>query len=280
MRVLSWNILHGGGGRREAILAAIAAIDPDVVTLQEVRRSEGSDPLLEGLADLGLGEQVLSPLGDARSNGVLIASRWPLTAEPLRPAGPGADPGAPVYLMKARLSWPGRATGPAQGEVDGGGQDEEEGGAELLNLVAVRFPQKQAQIAPFEALLALPPAWRAELSLLIGDFNCGIPLSDSQTRTFLCTAWFQRQPGQRLPLRLRPGLTAPRCADPLGAVRPGAARGRSFRPCRPGGGAGLTAMRSRSMRCCSAVGCSASRLHGALVRRLAAPVPVLGLPGY
>lgn len=192
MRVLSWNILHGGGGRREAILAAIAAIDPDVVTLQEVRRSEGRDPLLEGLADLGLGEQVLSPLGDARSNGVLIASRWPLAAEPLRPAGPGADPAAPVYLMRARLSWPGRATGSAPGEGDGGGQDEEEGGAELLNLVAVRFPQKQAQIAPFEALLALPPAWREELSLLIGDFNCGIPLLDSQTPTFPCTAWFQR----------------------------------------------------------------------------------------
>jgi exodeoxyribonuclease-3 len=184
MRVLSWNILHGGGGRREAILAAIAAIDPDLVTLQEVRRSERRDPLLEGLADLGLGEQVLSPLGDARSNGVLIASRWPLSAEPLRPADPGADPAAPVYLMKARLSWPGRATGPAPGEGDGG--------AEWLNLVAVRFPQKQAQIAPFEALLALPPAWRAELSLLIGDFNCGIPLFDSQTRTFPCTAWFQR----------------------------------------------------------------------------------------
>jgi exodeoxyribonuclease-3 len=192
MRVLSWNILHGGGGRREAILAAIAAIDPDLVTLQEVRRSEGRDPLREGLADLGLGEQVLSPLGDARSNGVLIASRWPLSAEPLRPVDPSADPASPVYLMKARLSWPGRATGPAPGEGDGGSQGEEEGGAELLNLVAVRFPQKQAQIAPFEALLALPPAWRAELSLLIGDFNCGIPLFDSQTRTFPCTAWFQR----------------------------------------------------------------------------------------
>ena len=178
MRVLSWNILHGGGGRREAILAAIAAIDPDLVTLQEVRRCEGRDPLLEGLADLGLGEQVLSPLGDARSNGVLIASRWPLSAEPLRPVDPSADPASPVYLMKARLSWPGRATGPAPGEGDGG--------AEWLNLVAVRFPQKQAQIAPFEVLLALPPSWRAELSLLIGDFNCGIPLFDSQTRTFPC----------------------------------------------------------------------------------------------
>lgn len=200
MRILSWNILHGGGGRREAILQAIAAIDPDLLTLQEVRRSEGRDPLLEGLAELGLVEQALSPLGDARSNGVLIASRWPMSAEPLRPSCPGADPAAPVHLMKARLSWPGRATAPGRGGADGGARGEEEGGcrggeeggAELLNLVAVRFPQKQAQIAPFEALLALPPAWRAELSLLIGDFNCGIPLLDSQTPTFPCTAWFQR----------------------------------------------------------------------------------------
>ena len=66
-----------------------------------------------------------------------------------------------------------------------------------------------SQVYVMKALLALPPAWRAELSLLIGDFNCGIPLFDSQTRTFPCTAWFQRQPWQRLPLRPRPGLTAP-----------------------------------------------------------------------
>ena len=89
MRVLSWNILHGGGGRREAIRAAIAAIDPDLVTLQEVRRSEGRDPLLEG------------------------------------PAGPGADPASPVDLIKARLSWPGPdrpvrgAAGPAAGLAGG-----------------------------------------------------------------------------------------------------------------------------------------------------------------
>jgi exonuclease III len=94
--------------------------------------------------------------------------------------------------MQARVSWPGRATGLGPGDRDGGGHGEKEEGAELLNLVAVRFPQKQAQIAPFEALLALPPAWREELSLLIGDFNCGIPLLDSQTPTFPCTAWFQR----------------------------------------------------------------------------------------
>ena len=41
MRILSWNILHGGGVRREGILRAIEAIDPDLLTLQEVRRGDG-----------------------------------------------------------------------------------------------------------------------------------------------------------------------------------------------------------------------------------------------
>ena len=172
MRILSWNILHGGGVRREGILQAIAAIDPDLLTLQEVRRGDGPDPLLEGLAELGLVEQALSPVADARSNGLLIASRWPLEAEPLLPPATAANPDAVVHLLRARVSWP-EAEAP-------------------LRMVAVRFPQKQAQIPQFEALLSLPADWREACSLLIGDFNCGIPLLDSQTRTFPCTAWFQR----------------------------------------------------------------------------------------
>ena len=77
MRLLSWNILHGGGGRRQAIAEAISAVAPDAVILQEVRRyvGRGPDPLLEGLADGGLGEQVFS-LVVGRENGILIASRW------------------------------------------------------------------------------------------------------------------------------------------------------------------------------------------------------------
>jgi len=48
-----------------------------------------------------------------------------------------------------------------------------------LNLISVHFPQKKAQIPLFNSLLDLPSAWLDECSLLIGDFNCGIPLVDS-----------------------------------------------------------------------------------------------------
>jgi exonuclease III len=176
MRLLSWNILHGGGGRRQAIAEAITAVGPDAVILQEVRRFEGRgpDPLLEALADGGLGEQVLSPVV-GRENGILIASRWPFQASPFAQA-----PGQPVHMLQAELPWPG----------DGDGL-EEEAGAASLRLVVVRFPQKEAQVPLFEALLALPEPWRQEAAVLIGDFNCGIPFADSDTRTFACTHLFQ-----------------------------------------------------------------------------------------
>lgn len=174
MRLLSWNILHGGGGRRQAIAGAISAVAPDAVILQEVRRFDGRgpDPLLEALADGGLGEQVLSPVV-GRENGILIASRWPFQASPLAQA-----PGEPVHMLQAELPWPGE------------GGKEKDGGASL-RLVAVRFPQKEAQVPLFEALLALPAPWRQEPAVLIGDFNCGIPFADSDTRTFACTHLFQ-----------------------------------------------------------------------------------------
>ena len=70
------------------------------------------------------------------------------------------------------------------------GADGEEDDASL-RLVAVRFPQKEAQVRLFEALLALPAPWRLGEAVLMGDFNCGIPFADSDTRTFACTHLFQ-----------------------------------------------------------------------------------------
>jgi endonuclease/exonuclease/phosphatase family metal-dependent hydrolase len=178
MRLLSWNILHGGGGRRQAIAEAIAALAPDVVLLQEVRAwdGRGPDPLLERLADGGLEAQVSSPVV-GRENGILIASRWPFQATPLAPV-----PGQPVHMLQAELPWPKEGAEGAEGE------DQE---ADSLRVVVVHFPQKEAQVPLFEALLALPEPWRKEPSLLIGDFNCGIPFADSDTRTFACTHLFQ-----------------------------------------------------------------------------------------
>ncbi len=174
MRVLSWNILHGGGSRTTSILEVIARHDPDLLALQEVRCAEGRDPLLEGLDELGLRHRVLSPTSGPRQNGVVVAARRPFEAAPFPAAtAPGSHgPDGTVHALRCYF--------------------EGEGAEPPLQLIAVRFPQKQAQVPLFEALLALPPAWRHGSSLLLGDFNCGIPFEDSETRTFVCTAWFQQ----------------------------------------------------------------------------------------
>lgn len=87
MRVMTWNILHGGGtARLPGIALAILDHRPDLVVLTEFRRSLGGQ--LRGvLADHGLEHQVCSepPPG---VNGVLIASRWPAEPMPIETAGP------------------------------------------------------------------------------------------------------------------------------------------------------------------------------------------------
>lgn len=88
MRVFSWNT-GGRVGRANQQLAAIRERRPDVVCLQEVRRST-VDVLKEGLSAGGLIHALDSLLSEddaeyeslSRQTGTLIASRWPLHALP------------------------------------------------------------------------------------------------------------------------------------------------------------------------------------------------------
>jgi exonuclease III len=90
MRVLFWNILHGGGPERlPEILLTIVGATPDVVSLCEFRAARGSQ-LRAGLADHGLEHQVVSH-GRGRSNGMLVASRTPLEALPVPAAFAGRE---------------------------------------------------------------------------------------------------------------------------------------------------------------------------------------------
>ena len=165
LRILSWNILHGGGSRCDQILSAIDAHDPDIISLQEFRHGKSKPVLLDGLKSLGL-DTVFSPeTSSARENSLIIASRLPMVAETF------PDNSVPAKAISASIE--------VSPTVD-------------LNLIAVHFPQKKKQIPLFNALLGLPQPWLDGKSLLIGDFNCGIPLVDSETKTFYATQLFQK----------------------------------------------------------------------------------------
>ncbi len=75
--ILAWNILHGGGARRmPEITLALLDHGPDIVVLTEFRSTTGGQ-IAGVLADVGLAFQATTELA-AGSNGILIASRWPL----------------------------------------------------------------------------------------------------------------------------------------------------------------------------------------------------------
>ena len=54
MKILSWNILQGGGRRAGDIVKTIAGHAPDIVTLQEFRRGSGKAEIVAGLKKVGL----------------------------------------------------------------------------------------------------------------------------------------------------------------------------------------------------------------------------------
>jgi len=159
-KIVSWNILHGGGKRMPQILAAIETHKPDILTLQEVRRGSHEDALTSGLQAQGFSQIHLPETKAARENTILIAARGPFEAEHF------PDDNGPTHILKARF--------------------------EDLTLYPLHFPQKKAQVPLFHALLDLPEAERQKPALLIGDLNCGIPFEDSDTKTFANTHLFQQ----------------------------------------------------------------------------------------
>ena len=165
VKLLSWNILAGGGRRADDIVAAIQAHAPDIITLQEFRRGSAERDIVEGLKKAGL-KFIHIPETEGAENTILIASKYGFDAGPFLP-----EPNSPLHLLEAYFS-------------------AESLGYEL-SLIAVHFPQKKAQIPLFEALKNDSESLLKTKALIIGDMNCGIPHIDSDSKTFLATQYYQ-----------------------------------------------------------------------------------------
>ncbi len=164
MKILSWNILHGGGKRAHDILDVIQKEQPDIVTLQEFRHGSSKEILLQGLARMGLDELYVPETSSARDNSLIIASSYHFQAQ-IFPKG-GDFPARAIRAFFPDLS--------------------------ELNLIAVHLPQKKKQPPYLHALIDLDNVFLAENSLIIGDMNCGIPFEDSETKSFEHTFLFQQ----------------------------------------------------------------------------------------
>jgi len=147
VRVVSWNVRAGGGRRVEGIASQLEAWGTDVAVLLEARRTAPGLRLASLLADAGLEHQRASVTSTASTNGVLVASRWPLRAVGVRGERPDAGRwvlvrvGAPRPFALGAMHVPNRVTG--------------------LKL-------------PFHAsVLGLARRWRGGPALFAGDTNSG-----------------------------------------------------------------------------------------------------------
>ena len=166
MRLLSWNILQGGGKRVDQVIETIARHKPDIVTLQEFRRGSAADALIKGLKRMGLGFIHIPDTQSAKEHTILIASRFGFDAGPFL-----TEPKTPLPMIEAFFS------------KQNLGFD--------LSLIAIHFPQKKAQVELFQALQKDSDQLLKTNCLIIGDMNCGIPFVDSDSKSFYATRYFQ-----------------------------------------------------------------------------------------
>jgi len=155
MKLLSWNIQHGGGTRDVRIVSAIADHNPDIIALTEFRSRPGM-ALRQAFAANGW-PHIASSSPTGIDNGICVLSRTPLRCD--RPST--APPENAVRWLDVDL--------PEQGF-----------GFTVIHILTAnpgaKEPEGAAKTRYWEALLAAAQARIAEPLLFLGDFNTGIPL--------------------------------------------------------------------------------------------------------
>ena len=122
MRLVNFNVRHGGGRRCARIAEAIAGHKPDVVVLTEYRSEPGIGELLRAV-DL---EQGAAPLAAPKQNSVAVFSKTHLQVVPSIPEVPAGAEGkwievaVPAYALSLVVVYVPGATSPsgAEGIVD------------------------------------------------------------------------------------------------------------------------------------------------------------------
>jgi len=166
VRILSWNILQGGGKRAHDIGEAIADVKPDIVCLQEFRNGKSAATILDACKSIGL-SNIHRASSDARKNTAMLASRYPMSVIEWNKSL-DADLVFHAKIEVAHLV----------------------AGFNKLDLFTGHVPQKKKQIPYLDALYQLElPAF--DNAMIIGDLNCGIPFEDSDRKSFDNTHLFQ-----------------------------------------------------------------------------------------
>jgi len=167
VKIASWNIQGGGGSRLRAIADELIRTDADVYVIGEYMCGR-SESLLTRLADAGWSHTLL-PSPPRGYGGVAVVSRLPMEA-----IDSSIEMGDQAAYRHIALRLP--STG--------------------LQVRAVYGPlHKQPYQQFWDSLLADLAAHVDEPVLVIGDFNSGMPKTDTEASTLFCSRYFGQLPG-------------------------------------------------------------------------------------
>jgi exonuclease III len=171
VKLLAWNIQHGGGARLARIVEEISAYDPDVVAVTEFRAGPGV-ALCAALKERGLLHvETTNPAGS--ENGIAVFSRTPMRRT--RPCP--APSGSLVRWLDIDLPDYGFEVG-------------------ILHVMAAgsskNHPTNVAKVRFWDAVLRAAESRLGEPFLFVGDWNTGVHGLDETGRTFVCAEHFGR----------------------------------------------------------------------------------------
>ncbi len=198
MRLVCWNILHGGGPRRTPLIALrLCDLSPDLVVLTEFRRTTGGQ-IAGVLHDCGLVHQATTGPAAGR-NGVFIAARTPLVPGEPGPAAWASNRWLDVWMPEVGV-WLTGVHAPDAHRSDAG--------------------RLQRQAAFWQHVVRTCRARRDGCHLVAGDLNAGRHGLDEAGRSFTGPAFLGRlasmgyRDGYRL---LSPRDRSPTWVSPAGS---------------------------------------------------------------
>ncbi|MEO8593819.1 MAG: endonuclease/exonuclease/phosphatase family protein [Candidatus Solibacter sp.] len=172
MKLLSWNIMHGGGTRIPRIVDAIAAHDADVIALTEFRTTSGA-AICGELATRGWPySESTGPAGS--DNGVCIISRTRVVRTPSDPAlsensARWLDVDLPQYGFGVGVQHIMCSSSKLGGGIPG-----------------------EAKTRFWNAVIAAAGARLHAPHMFVGDWNTGLHRMDEKGKTFACAEHFAK----------------------------------------------------------------------------------------
>lgn len=165
MKIITWNIMHGGGRRVRRITAALEKHHADILILTEYRHNASGEILKSWLSESGFRYRVVPPAKE-KQNVVMVAAKTPFEA----------------------VQFPGQMS-----DLDGTDYSNRVVLARFcsLNIFGIYMPNQVRKRSVFDFLLNLPKEFLSKQSILMGDFNTGRHYEDESGATFVSAHQFE-----------------------------------------------------------------------------------------